>query len=62
MWEKSHKGIVIGKNGSMLKKIGSEAREDIERLMGSKIYLRIWVKIAQNWRKKEQNVKKFGYR
>lgn len=45
----SHKGIIIGKNGSMLKKIGSAAREDIENLLGDKVNLKIWVKVRENW-------------
>lgn len=60
--KKSHKPIVIGKGGSMIKIISTEARHDIERLMGSKIYLEIHVKIAENWRKNEAKVKKFGYK
>lgn len=60
--KKSHKGIIIGKNGRMLKKIGQSAREDIEKLMGSKINLQLWVKINQNWRDKENKIKYFGYR
>lgn len=60
--KKSHKPIVIGKGGSMIKIISTEARHDIERLLGSKIYLEIHVKIAENWRKNEAKVKKFGYK
>ena len=60
--KKSHKGIIIGKNGSMLKKIGQSSRQDIEKLMGSKINLQLWVKISENWRDKEKQVKYFGYR
>lgn len=58
----SHKGIVIGKNGQMLKEIGRSAREDIEKLMGSKINLQLWVKVEKNWRDKENKVKYFGYK
>lgn len=58
----SHKGMVIGKGGKMLKKIGQEAREDIEKLLGSKVYLQLWVKVEKNWREKEGKVKYFGYR
>ena len=46
----SHKGIIIGKNGAMLKKIASHAREDIERFMGAKVYMETWVKVKENWR------------
>lgn len=60
--KKSHKGIVIGKEGAMLKLISAQAREDIQRLLGNKVFLRIWVKVAQNWRKKERQVKSFGYK
>ena len=45
----SHKGIIIGKNGAMLKKISSEARQDIERFMGTKVFLQTWVKVKENW-------------
>lgn len=58
----SHKGIVIGKNGRMLKEIGKTAREDIEKLLGSKINLQLWVKVEKNWREKDSKVKYFGYR
>lgn len=58
----SHKGMVIGKNGKMLKTIGQQAREDIEKLMGSKINLQIWVKVEKNWREKANKVKYFGYK
>lgn len=60
--KKSHKGIIIGKNGRMLKMIGQSAREDIENLMGSKINLQLWVKITENWRDKENRLKYFGYK
>ncbi len=60
--KESHKGMVIGKNGSMLKKIGQEARMDIESLLGSKVNLQIWVKVEKNWREKENKVKYFGYK
>ena len=58
----SHKGIVIGKGGSMLKEIGQTARVDIESLMGSKINLQLWVKVEKNWREKDNKVKYFGYK
>ena len=60
--KKSHKGIVIGKDGAMLRLISAQAREDIQRLLGNKVFLRIWVKVAENWRKKERQIKSFGYK
>lgn len=57
----SHKGILIGKGGSMLKRIGTEAREDAERLLDAKVNLQIWVKIEKNWRERDNLVKRFGY-
>lgn len=57
----THKGIIIGKGGSMLKQIATEAREDAERLLDAKVNLQIWVKVEKNWREKENLVKKFGY-
>ena len=58
----SHKGIIIGKGGGMLKKIGSLAREDIEAFMGAKVYLQTWVKVKENWRDNVNLIKNFGYR
>ncbi|PKM78950.1 MAG: GTPase Era, partial [Firmicutes bacterium HGW-Firmicutes-13] len=58
----SQKGIVLGKRGKMLKEIGIRARQDIERLLGSKIYLELWVKVKKDWRNKEQQLKYLGYR
>lgn len=57
----SHKGIIIGKGGSMLKKVGEQARRDIERFMGTKCYLQTWVKVKENWRDNINLVKNFGY-
>jgi len=57
----SHKGIIIGKQGSMLKKIGTEARKDVERLLGSKVNMQLWVKIKKNWRDSDFLLKNFGY-
>ncbi|MCI8805722.1 MAG: GTPase Era [Clostridiales bacterium] len=57
----SHKGIIIGKQGSMLKRIGSKARYDIERLLGSPINLQIWVKVKKDWRDSDFLLKNFGY-
>lgn len=60
--KESHKGMVIGKQGRMLKTIGQSAREDIEKLLGSRINLQIWVKVEKNWRERDNKVKYFGYR
>ena len=57
----SHKGIIIGHNGDMLKKIGSYAREDLEEFFGCKIFLELWVKVKENWRDNERNLNDFGY-
>ena len=59
--KKSHKGMIIGKNGAMLKKIGQYAREDIERFMGAKVFLQTWVKVKENWRDSRTMMKNFGY-
>lgn len=58
----SHKGIIIGKQGSMLKKIGSTARYEIERMLDCKVNLKLWVKVKKNWRDSEFLMKNFGYR
>ncbi|MDR7870169.1 MAG: GTPase Era [Tissierellaceae bacterium] len=60
--KESHKGIIIGKRGSKLRAIGESARIDIEKLMGSKINLQLWVKVEKNWRDKDNKVKYFGYK
>lgn len=57
----SHKRIIIGKQGQMIKEIGTKARYDIERLLGSKIYLTLWVKIKKNWRDSDFLIKNYGY-
>ena len=57
----SQKGIIIGKNGKMLKEIGMEARKEIEDLLGEKIYLGLWVKVKDDWRKKKPFLKEMGY-
>ena len=57
----SHKGIIIGKQGAMLKKISTLARHDIEKFMGTKIYLETWVKVKENWRDNVNYVRSFGY-
>ena len=58
----SHKGIIIGKGGAMLKKIGSNARYEIERMLDSKVNLRLWVKVKKDWRDSDSLMKNFGYR
>lgn len=57
----SHKGIIIGKQGAMLKKIGSTARFEIERMLGCKANLKLWVKVQKNWRDSDYMMKNFGY-
>ena len=59
--KKSHKGIIIGRDGAMLKKISTEARHDIERFMGAKVYLQTWVKVKENWRDNMNYIRSFGY-
>ncbi|MGN8645514.1 GTPase Era [Gracilibacillus sp. HCP3S3_G5_1] len=59
---KSQKGIIIGKQGQMLKEIGKRARQDIERLLGSKVYLELWVKVQENWRNKAHQLHEFGFK
>ncbi|MDD3347466.1 GTPase Era [Oscillibacter sp.] len=57
----SHKGIIIGKQGVMLKRISTLARQDIEKFMGTKVYLQTWVKVKENWRDNVNYVRSFGY-
>ena len=57
----SQKGIVIGAKGSLLKKIGEQARKDIESLLGNKVFLDLWVKVKPDWRNKDKALKQFGY-
>jgi len=59
--KQSHKGMIIGKHGAMLKKIGQYAREDIERFMGAKVFLQTWVKVKENWRDSQLMMRNFGY-
>lgn len=59
---KSQKGIIIGAQGSMIKKIGQMARRDIEALLDDKVYLDLWVKIQKNWRDRQTNLMEYGYR
>ena len=58
---KTHKGIIIGKNGAMLKKVGAEARPEIEELLGCKVFLQLWVKIKEDWRNHPAQIRNFGY-
>ena len=58
----SHKGIIIGKNGQMLKKIGTLARVDIEKFLGCRVYLELWVKLKKDWRDDPYSLKSFGYK
>lgn len=58
----AHKGIIIGKNGSMLKEIGSLARTDIEKMLDKKVYLELWIKVKNNWRNSDFLIKNFGYK
>ena len=57
----SHKGIIIGKQGAMLRTIGSEARRDIENLLGTKVNLQLWVKIREDWRNRMDDLRTLGY-
>ena len=57
----SHKGIIIGKKGAMLKKIGELARADIEAFMGTKVFLQTWVKVKENWRDSNAQLRNFGF-
>ena len=57
----SHKGIIIGKHGAMLKKIGSQARPEIEEMLGMKVNLTLWVKVKKDWRDSDFLIKNFGY-
>ena len=57
----SHKSIIIGKQGAMLSKIGSEARADIERLLGTKVMLKLWVKVREGWRNRDSDLRALGY-
>ena len=60
--KESHKGIIIGKQGAMLKKIGSQARHDIENLLDCQVNLKLWVKVKKDWRDSDFLIKNFGYR
>ena len=58
---KTHKGIIIGKNGAMLKQIGAVSRYEIERMLDAKVYLELWVKVKEDWRNKPGQIRNFGY-
>lgn len=60
--KKSHKGIIIGKEGQMLKKIGTAARIEAEKLLDKKVSLKLWVKVRKDWRSDEKGIRSFGYR
>lgn len=59
--KQSHKGIIIGKSGALLKKIGTQAREDLERMHEKKVYLELWVKVNEDWRNKRGKIANFGF-
>lgn len=59
--KKSHKGIIIGKQGAMLKKIGAQARADIEELLDARVFLELWVKVKEDWRNNQYQMRNFGY-
>ena len=59
--KESHKGIIIGKKGAMLKKISTQAREDMEAFMGDKVYLEVWIKVRERWRDDAAAIRNFGY-
>ena len=59
--KKSHKGIIIGKQGAMLKKIGAQARVDIEELLDTRVVLQLWVKVKEDWRNNQYQMRNFGY-
>ena len=57
----SHKGIIVGKKGEELKRVGSYARADLEKIFGTKVYLNLWVKVKENWRDSQRGITDFGY-
>ena len=57
----SHKGIIIGKKGEMLRSIGEMARKDMEEFLGTKVYLQTWVKVKENWRDSQFMLRNFGF-
>jgi GTP-binding protein Era len=60
--KKSHKGMIIGKEGRKLKGVGKSAREDMEALLGTKVFLQLWVKVKENWRDSDTALSGFGYK
>ena len=60
--KKSHKGMIIGKEGKKLKRIGKQSRMELERLLGTKVFLELWVKVRENWRDSNYSLSDFGYR
>ncbi len=60
--KESHKGMVIGKGGEMLRKIGTKAREDVEELLGCKVNLKLWVKVRDDWRNDDRTMRYLGYK
>lgn len=58
---KNHKSIVIGRDGIMLKRVGSQAREELERIFGFRVYLDLWVKVKEKWTDRDSNIREFGY-
>ena len=57
----AHKSMIIGHQGSMLSRIGSQAREDIEKMLGTKVMLRLWVKVREDWRNRKEDLRTLGY-
>ena len=57
----AHKGIIIGKQGAMLRRIGQEARQDIEGLLGMRVNLQLWVKVREDWRNRPEDLRTLGY-
>ena len=62
MWKDSQKGIIIGKDGALLKKIGIEVRKEIEALIDLKVNLKLWVKVRKKWRRDQQFLNDMGYK
>jgi len=60
--KETHKAIIIGKNGDMLKRISTYSRQDMEKFLGSKVYIRLWVKVRNNWRDDNNHLKSLGYK
>ena len=59
--KKSHKGIIIGKNGALLKKVGAAARREIEELLSARVYLELFVKVKEDWRLRPQQIRQMGF-